>query len=365
MALLFWEGFDSYNTGDNITNFKYNASNGPYPGRNACTINSGVGRFGGGGNISGDITTGWVDFSMFTPSEIYTGRAINVDGYNNFMHTYEQTDNGGSYPTPAVTVQHVGNGQIIIYRGKGIDGYGSDVNKLIIGQTDLGVFKINQWNFVELRVKLSSSATTDDGIVEFWINDQKVISNTACRTKNYTSSYYRGMGIACERYTGYTDDIYVCDTTGPAPWNNRLGDLRIANIDITGDAGPNQGYASVGGLGGHYMAVRSKTVNTANFISTSSLSSSNGEMFSHAGLPTVNGKGILATAVTVYAGKNDAGNAMFKISIATNGNTYNSNTFSLSTTNSYYRQEWVANPSTGSTWSNADWYSSNVGFYIV
>lgn len=370
MALIFWDGFDSYDSFYNISLARPQVSLGGYPGREPCKLIRGYGRFGGTSIMASSSSTGYLDISSSAASEIYTGRAININGYNNFFHIYEQTDNGGSYPTPAVTCQYSG-GYIYIYRGKGIDGYGTDVNKVLIGQSAFNAFQLGVWNYVELRLKMSSSSTTNDGIVEFWVNNNKIISNTACVTKNYSSTYYKGMGICMEFWDGNsnqstnaTDDIYVLDTTGPAPWNTRLGDCRIVSIAVNSDAGPNDGTVSSGNTN-HWTVVDEIPYSAADWLQLSSLSSDAGEIFKKASIPSTNVFSVLATAVVAIGGKTDAGNAAFKLSLQSAGTRANSNTQYLSTTNTFFRQEWVTNPNTSSQWTTSEWEAANVGVYIV
>lgn len=372
MALLFWEGFDSYSDITQLAISKPNIYPGLYariPSVYGPFLVAGVGRFGGRAITGGQPASGYIDISSANASEIYTGRAVITNQAYGFMFVYEQTDNGGGYPTPAVTVQYAGSGQINIWRGRAFPGYGSDVNKVLIGQSALNVYNINVWNWVELRVKMSSSSTTNDGIVELWLNNQKIISNTACVTKNYASTYYRGIGLCTEYgasndFNNLIDDIYIVDTTGPAPWNDRLGDCRIASVALTSDSGPNDFGVSTGNTN-HYTVVDEIPYSASDWLSTSALNSGFGEMFRLAGLPSTNTFSVLSTAVVAVGGKTDAGNAAFKISIRSGSTRANSNTQYLSTTNTYYSQEWVTNPNTSAQWTVSEWANANVGVYVV
>lgn len=372
MALLFWDGFDSYNSTSDaeaarpiISAWAYTHSGFAY-GPFLYTYN---GRYGGGGWSAADAGTGYIDISQYQLSEFYMGKAVNLSRTTSFYHIYEQTDNGGSYPTPAITVEYVGSGILRVWRGKGINGYGSDVNKVLLGETPVNTFSLNDWHWVELRVKLSSSSTTNDGIVEFWLDNKLVVSNTACVTKNYSSTYYRGTGLCVENGDGnalhnVTDDIYILDTTGPSPWNTRLGDCRIATIKVNADAGPNQGIVASGNSN-HYVAVTDVPYDSADYITIAASASGSGELFKHAALPSTNTFSILASAVVAVARKTDAGNSSFKLSVKTGSNTYNSNTQYLTTSNAFFRQEWVTNPNTSSQWTVSDWTTANLGFYVV
>lgn len=386
MALLFWEGFDSYSSITDFNNISRSNVSIVQEATYNATVESGIGRFGGNGLRVNDtdhshgqlsftgtpITDMWIGKAGYIPSGLAyasEGCIINAFNMSGSLNIWD----------PELMLQVKANGAIYVYTGgeyrynwtsSSAGGYGYTS---LLGNTPPNTFGFNTWYYIETRYKPSSSNVSSDGIVEVWMNNRQVLNltNVNNRKTNTFSSVVNciltgtsGGDFAGQGPNLIADDIYVLDTTGPAPWNTRLGDLRIATVVPNADVGPNQGTPSSGNT--HYSVVDESVPNLTDFITFSASATDEGEMFSHASLPTSNGNdGILATALIVVGRKTDAGNATLKLSLQTNNARYNSNTQYLTTSNSYFRQEWITNPNTGLQWSNTDWHSANIGFYIV
>lgn len=360
MALIFWEGFDSYSSISQLlaSRTELNGTFGSDFSQNPDFYTS-SGRFGGGA-ISRPLYSGpgLINFTATAnPTELYTGRAAYVgngtaDG-DGILQVYNN-----SFPSRT--------GDVYLTCGSGYI-YAYNFNGTLLGTSPASTIISATWFWVELRVKMSTDNATADGIVQVWINNRQVISNTACITKRTNAATgYGGVNIMPFNYNGgnFIDDIYVLDTTGSAPWNTRLGDCRIASIAVNSDSGPND-FAVSSGNTNHYTVVDEIPYSASDWLSTSSLNSNFGEMFRIAGLPSSNAFSVLAGAVVAVGGKTDAGNAAFKISIRSAGTRANSNTQYLSTSNTFYRQEWVTNPNTSAQWTTGEWANANVGIYVV
>lgn len=361
MALIFWDGFDSYNSTSELSAVQsrlvvgFDASFGDVP-----ALIGGAGRFGGKGMRSGSYTNyGLVNTADFTPTELYQGKAVYNTGVNNIMAFWGSTVVNASYPDIYLRVD---SGYVYAYRMINNNG-----TTILIGQSSTAVAPYNSWHWLEARCVKSSTNSAADGILEVWVNNQKVISNTATPTIQNNGSTYLHGSFGFHRFApsgSYWDDPYCLDTSGPAPWNTRLGDCRIASIAVNSDAGPNDGTVSTGNTN-HWTVVDEIPYSAADWLQLSSLSSDAGEIFKKASIPSTNVFSVLATAVVAVGGKTDAGNAAFKLSIQSAGTRANSNTQYLSTTNTFYRQEWVTNPNTSSQWTTSEWEAANVGVYIV
>jgi hypothetical protein len=361
MALLFWDGWDSYNSINDINSIRPEVN--PLSNvwiRNLPTLQSTGGRFDGKNFSSGEFGIGLVTLSD-SPTEIYFGQAVKlVYGGDIFMHVFEEAPGDGG--PASICLEATPAAELKVWRGNGYNG-GAGSSKTQIDITEPGVFSYSAWHWFEVRVKMSSSAATPDGVFELWIDNKKVINNQACVTKYAnTSTSYNSVGIwITGSRGGRTDDVYVTDTNGPAPWNSRLGDIRIALLSPNSDAGPNQGVPSTGNT--HYGVVDEMPFSGDDWVSISANASGNGEMFGHTTIS--NSAYVLGVTVTAMASKSDAGNATIQLSLQTEANTYNSNTFFLSTSNNVYRHTWYENPEKGSQWSVSDWNAANVGVYIV
>lgn len=362
MALIFWEGFDTHSNLTDLVSARPLITPGWYTRFGWWPDYSTTGgRFNGGKLSQANAVwgPGLINIGFITsPSEIYTGRAVKIGGTSStsLLHVYGSSNlgNGDGIGDVYVTVN---SGTVLLYNHQGT----------LLGQSVASIFSPNVWHWIELRVKMSSTTSSTDGIAELWLNNRKIISNTACITKtNSGSTGYSGLNLGCYDQFDSVDDIYILDTTGTSPWNTRLGDCRIASVAVTSDAGPNQGVPSTGIGNPHYTVVDEIPSNTSDYIELTSSANGYGEMFGHAPLPSNNAAYILATSVVVIGNKNDAGNGSFKISIQPpGGNTFNSNVLSLATGSAWYRQDWSVNPNTGIQWSKSDWANANIGFYIA
>jgi len=260
MALLFWEGFDSYsnafqlyNTRANVLNANWDRSIGNKY-QSSGSFSSTAGRYGKSGiTYQYNNTDCWGMIYVGNTTELYTGRAIYVTATKDTSLVCVWGNNNPFVPTPTSSTVvpevwfDVSSGTVRAF-GKGNASYNTSLyssrtsgSNNAIGSSNAAL-SYGTWNWLETRVKLSSSSTTFDGVVEVWINNTLVLSNTACVTRSSNSvTGYHGVNYWCTIGTWETygtgggwsvDDIYVLDTTGPAPWNTRLGDSRIVSLPV-------------------------------------------------------------------------------------------------------------------------------------
>lgn len=378
MALLFWEGFDSFSSQTQL--------NGNIPGWNmswdrtdlaAAThmnVSAGNGRYGGQSLSPGTQSAAWgkITFNSSASNEIYTGRAINVTNINSLICFWGNSTLTAGYtspPAPDVWVEFAGSGILRAYNFQGATHTNSITvggGKSLIGTTDIGVIRSGIYQWLEVRVKASSSNTTADGIVEVWVEGVKVISNTSCVTlANNSSTGYNGVNtnIPRDRYWSGMDDYYITDTTGSAPWNGRLGDVRVANIVPSSDVpGANSGTPSTGTA--HWSTVDELPFNTSDYVYIPN-SSGNLERFNRTSLPTLPNT-ILAIAPSLWVLKSDAGTANLHNILYNNSSGYqvNGNTVSISTSYARYRDSYITNPETGLQWTNANVANLQLGLVI-
>lgn len=228
MALLFWEGFDSYASIEQLETAKpYIVSNWQAAYSTKAVLTTTGGRFGKG-RIGADNYWGWVGLinisSFAQPTEIYSGRAA-----------YTDTDNilGGVWGSaldtnvPDIYCEVASSGVIYVTRFNANNTYTS------IANSGAAVFTYNTWNWVEFRARMSTNNTTADGAFEVWLNNTKVVSaNNIITKRNNSSTYWAGttLNFSTQRSQQKMDDIYIVDTSGPAPWNTRLGDCRMVSL---------------------------------------------------------------------------------------------------------------------------------------
>lgn len=391
MALVFWEGFDPYNNLNDLKSVKGNVQNGSWWDRDQPTgayPDIGLSTTGGRFNLGKlygpyPYSDGWgiIGFSS-NLTEFYTGRAIYISsGYDQgqlcvWSDTYNYGMARAQAAIPDVWIDSNGGNLRVLRRTSATTGgdarnsaKNSTGNWVVIG-TWSG-FKYNTWNWIEARVKMSSSNVNNDGIVQVWINNQLVVSNTATITKSAnTMAAYSGINFGCPLNTdsGYystwaVDDVYICDTTGSAPWNTRLGDLRIKTVVPVGDVSPNTGTPSTGTT--HWGVVDELPANTTDYVIVPINASQNMEAFVKANTVPVNST-IIAVGVNYYAQKSDAGAGNIRSIIVNNSSGYvaNGSNVGLSTSFSYGLDTYSTDPATSAQWTYANVANLLVGVVV-
>lgn len=382
MALVFWEGFDWGINGDwsslktNISGFNFAWDWSDYTNSPVASIASTSGRYGLSClTPSSFAERGWgkITFNSSAPSEIYFGRASLIGVNMPIICVWGNSTLNSGYnnngPSPDIWIEHYGQGALRIYNHQG----GATITnsrtlgggKNLIGTTSIGVLRLNTWQFIEVRIKASTSNTTADGIVEVWVEGNKVFSNTSCVTiANNSSTGYNGINTHIPiNGTWNLDDVYITDTTGSAPWNTRLGDVRIASIVPNSDVpGANSGTPSTGTA--HWSTVDELPYNTSDYVYIPN-SSGSLERFNRTSLPTLSNT-IFAIAPSMWVRKSDAGVANLHNILYNNSSGYqvNGNTVSVSTSYLRYRDSFSTNPETGLQWSNANVANLQLGVVV-
>jgi hypothetical protein len=231
MALLGWEGFDN-----EASNIQLDLPYKPF----------------GTGNPTGSPAAGfwWGYFGNFGVTSkqpgllggfAMGGNTTSGSGGIYFNSTYTRVIVGFRYRVPNIpfpTVQpctfadgnpSLGTGTQC---GLGLDANtarlfffrGTPANLLGTGSTQLiGA----SWYFIEIDVTISNGAgafaVRIDGAPEF----NGVGLNTQATANAFLQSIRFSVEPPANPGGGWFDDVYVCDTTGPAPWNTFLGVIRV------------------------------------------------------------------------------------------------------------------------------------------
>jgi len=226
MALLEMDGFDMYASISEIARYKFSS----YSGMSLSTTG---GRWGGG-SLTGGNAFAVYTFAGGALTEFYMGIAFKATSSSANAYPVLRFNSATGlecslYYTVTRNQWQARNGSSTV---------------LATGYRSIGYDK---WNFLECRITPDNTT----GIFEFWMNGETtpLISETNVDTRATVDT----GGIISITLGGNSsstawryDDLYVCDTTGGAPWNTRLGDIRITpNVPNT-DAGANDGTRSAG-----------------------------------------------------------------------------------------------------------------------
>lgn len=213
MSLLFFDGFDHYTTADIPSKWSSasGASINPATGRRA----SASARFT---SYSHYLSLG---FGAVTQSALVVGMAVRLTnlGYNLFG-----LQTGSQYPHMMVAISSTGELQALL-------GHGYPWNNLgpVLVTSDTHI-PPNAYVFVEAKIVIHPTA----GSVVLRLNEVEVANISGVPTSDYSGAAgtgYNQLVTGIYLVSGSTvldiDDVYVLDVTGPAPYNDFLGDVRV------------------------------------------------------------------------------------------------------------------------------------------
>jgi hypothetical protein len=208
---------------------------------------------------------------------------------------------------------------------------------------------------VEIKVTIDSSAGAVvvrlGGVDE--INVSGVDTQTTGNAYTNLVSFFNNLPAAVSDQA--LDDVYACDTTGLAPYNDFLGEIRIetlyptSNVSVTWTPLANTNWQEV------------SEHNMDSDTSYNSKGSSGIDTFGISGLsstPTT----IFATAVISSARKDDVKGLQYRNKLISGGTTTDGSTSALATVYQYVRDTYLTDPDTSAAWIGAGVGAVNIGY---
>ena len=221
MALLFCDSFDHVSTYTQVV-AKWGGGNV------AFNPSTNYGRWGTQGMI---ISNG--RYLQLIPAivgtqttGIFGGAFTATNWWGYFLQLYDAT--GGDHQ---VNFYLAGDGSLIVYRGRG---------NTQLYRTAAGLFALNQQFYLEVKVTIDNSA----GVVQVWKDNVQIVNLSSQDTQNtanasFNTIYLGDIGGALTEYL-YVDDVVLLNTSGSAPTNNRLGDVRVECLFPNGNGNTSQ-----------------------------------------------------------------------------------------------------------------------------
>lgn len=233
MALLWWDSFDHYATGDRLEKWAYTNNN---------VVVGAYGRMGTNGlRLDGYINPVWLrsryigTLTTVTVGFGFEFEALHPWGYSAIVGLLDY----GSYQ---ITLTVGPDGSLHVWRGS----IGTR-----LASTDPGLIHAGVYYYIEMQVYIDNAP---NGTVEVWLNEDVVINAAGLDTQNTANQRITEMelGGSCSSGAGThryfrLDDLYVLDDSG-AQCNDFLGDYRQyllmpegvgAHADWTPSAGAN------------------------------------------------------------------------------------------------------------------------------
>lgn len=206
---------------------------------------------------------------------------------------------------------------------------------------------INSWNYIEVKLVVGTSGTCEvhlNGVVE--------ISSTV---GNFGTTNVDTYGLAPLGFASafpIFDDCYAADTSGSAPQNTFLGDVRVETIYPTG-AGAHSDWTPNSGTTHYTQVNEAQADGDTTYVSDSTP----GHIDTYAFGDIDTGATVYAVQPCIYARKDDANTRQIARVTRQGGTDYVGSTFTLASTYSVFTEIDQLDP-TGSAWTpttvNAD-----------
>lgn len=146
------------------------------------------------------------------------------------------------------------------------------------------------------------------------------------------------------------DDFYLLNSSGSAPNNTFLGDVRVMTVLPNGNGNYSQLTGSDGNSTDNYLLVDEATVNTSDYVGGVSGLKDSYTMENLSVSPTT----IFGVQEVAYAAKSDAGAANFKHLLRISSTDYTTSSKVLSTTYTIYLNLRETSPATATAWTESE-----------
>lgn len=254
---------------------------------------------------------------------------------------------GDSGVTEHMTLRPMTNGALALYRGTTTQ----------VAVTAGGLIPLNTWVYIEFSTTISDTV----GVAKVRLNGTEVLSFTGDTRNGGTNQtidmvglYYNGAG------SWRFDDYYISDDTGPAPWNDFLGDVRVVTLSPNG---PGNSTGLTPSVAPNWGCVDEQPYSATDYVSSSVAGTK--DTYACADLP--------AGALTVYgvqvntiAKKSDAGARSLKNVVRVSGTDYSDAVAQvMATTDSSYRTMRAVNPATSAAWTPAVVNAMEIGVEVA
>lgn len=294
---------------------------------------------------------GGLGVSIPPSAEVITGAAHSFeDPFTNLVHFY--TDNGN---TRHITVLLRPNGAIEVIRGSNSTGSSGTV----IATAPLGTLPAAGWTYVEVRCTIDDST----GAVEIRADGSSTpsLSFTGDTRNGGTSTNIDRVELRSGSSNNGIDDWYVLNTSGAAPHNTWLGDVRVFTLLPNGNGNSSQLVGSDGNSIDNYLLVDDLTVSIADYVGSATPGQKDTYAMENlpAGVSTVFG-----TFEVIYALKTDGGYATAKSVLRSGGTDYTSDALVLGPAVRVGGKLRTTDPATGSAWTASGVNAAEVGVEV-
>lgn len=349
MAIVFMEGFDTYNGTGGAGTTSVGAAI-----RWSGNYFLSTGRFGGqciasSGSPTAGVTNAWAPIgNTYTASTV--GVAVLISSTPSAARPFLSFSQGSALSYGAQFHLRVNTDlSISAYR-----------NATVLGTTATNVITPTAWQYIEVEFVISDTV----GSINVYVSGTSVLSLSNINNKNQAASGYNFLYLSSGDNSGlssgtwsYYDDIYITDSA------TRLGEQRIVTLNANGDSSPSQWTSSNVGAAAYTMIDEVLCNADTDYVYAGTVDYR--AMFAMGDLPTTPDV-IKGVQLGAYTRKTDTGLRTVNLQYEGTGtSTYTSAQFTLGS--SYTRQLDIlgTNPLTSTTWTGSDINAMKVGVKVA
>lgn len=335
MALLFMDGFDHYATADmakkwtSVTNVTINATGGRRNGGYMSPLSGSMVLSKTLPSSYSTLTTGFAFWRSVTVSQ------------GSIVTFYESA-------TAHLGVKLVTGNFLAVYRGSTL---------LATGTTPLSA---STWYYIEFKGTVHDST----GSYTLRINGNTELTASNVDTRNAgTSGLVNILNLGIDNtnnYGGGFDDFYILDSSGSAPLNDFLGDVRIDTVYPSSD-GTYTDFTPSTGVS-HFALVDEATPNTSDYNQSSTAGQR--DSYGLQDLTALTAQTIYGVQVNAAATKDDAGARSLATFIRHGDTNADAAAVALPTSQTYISNVFPTNPSTGAAWTEAQVNAMEAGVIV-
>ncbi len=210
-------------------------------------------------------------------------------------------------------------------------------------------------------IEVSATIADSGGTCVVKVNGTTVINFTGDTRNAGTSTNIDAISLG--KFTGFTpalfiDDLYLCDSTGSAPHNTFLGDVRVHTLVPNAAGSLTQMTPS---SGANYTTVDELPYSTADYVSGTSGQT---DLYATSDLPGGAGT-IYGVQTNAMVKKTDAGNISGKTAIKSGSTTYYGTTTATGTSDTTITDTRQVDPNTSTAWTSSGVNAIEIGIGAV
>lgn len=328
-----------------------------HEGSNADLLLKGWNQASVGGFTTGRFGNGWgnnrdqhlVKIFPVSRTTYIVGLAFNLAGFHVGKAFLKWLDSNGALQGEL----RGGTGNIIYYTRNG--------TTLATGSTSLSV---STWYYIQWKLTIDNTSGLSEVLIDgnteiSFTGDTQATALNTIKQLNIEGEYdpFNDRGS-----TFSEDDIYVLDTTGSAPTNDYLGDVRVEALFPNGNGNSSQFIGSDANSTDNYLLVDETAPNgDTDYVESATVSEK--DTYAYTNLTPTAGT-VYGIQLLPYARKTDAGTRKIASIARLSGTEVNSADGTLSTGYKYFPDIRETKPG-GGTWSISDVNSAEFGVEVT